>query len=197
VPPADCDLPTGIRIRPERAGDPAEVTAIGVLHDAAFDDPQVAPLVEAIRASPEYLPGLSLVAEAADAPDSPIVGHIMISTTELTVDEPEQPSIPILMLSPLGVRPDRQGSGIGIALTRAALTRADARPEPIVIVQGHPGYYPRFGFVPGRTIGILPPEHLGAIDQAWMVRLRPPSGDEQRPPVRGRVVYPQAFLDLD
>ena len=42
-----------------------------------------------------------------------------------------------------------------------------------MVVQGHPDYYPRFGFVRGRTIGILPPEHLGAIDQAWMARPAP------------------------
>jgi len=61
-----------------------------------------------------------------------------------------------------------------------------------MIVQGHPAYYPRFGFVPGRSIHVLPPEHLGGIDRAWMARRRP--GAE---PIRGRVVYPQAFIDLD
>jgi predicted N-acetyltransferase YhbS len=66
---------------------------------------------------------------------------------------------------------------------------ADLPAEP----SSHPTYYPRLGFVRGRTIGVLPPEHLGAIDQAWMVRRRPGASAA----VRGRVVYPQAFLDLD
>jgi putative acetyltransferase len=118
------------------------------------------------------------------------VGHIIVSGTTLTTDDGR--SVPILMLSPLGVAPAEQSRGIGAALNRAALALADARPEPLVIVQGHPDYYPRFGFVRGRTIGILPPEHLGAIDKAWMVRRRPDA-----PEVRGRVVYPQHFLDLD
>ncbi len=82
----ESDLPSGIRIRPERARDPAEVDAIGRLHDAAFQDPQVAPLVVAIRASPRYLPGLSLVAEAADESGATVVGHIMISGTDLMTE---------------------------------------------------------------------------------------------------------------
>ena len=134
---------------------------------------------------------MALVADLPDEPGTPIAGHVMISGTELVADDGAR--VTILMLSPLGVLPARQGRGIGAALTRAALDIADARDEPLVVVQGHPGYYPRFGFVPGRTIGVLPPEHLGAIDRAWMARRRP-GGD---PTVRGRVTYPPAFLDLD
>lgn len=180
--------PAGVRIRAERATDPAEWAAIGRLHDAAFGDTQVAPLVEAIRASPGYRPELSLVAELDADPAGPIVGHIMLSGSELAGDDGT--TVPILILSPLGVRPGDQNRGIGIALTQAALAIADARREPLVIVQGHPDYYPRFGFVRGRTIGVLPPEHLGEIDKAWMVRRRPATSDA----IRGRVRYPQPFL---
>ena len=119
-----------------------------------------------------------------------MVGHIIVSGTTLIVDDGA--SVPILMLSPLGVLPAEQNRGIGMRLTRAALALADRRPEPLMIVQGHPTYYPRFGFVRGRSIGVLPPEHLGAIDLAWMARRRP-----RAPEIRGRVTYPQAFLDLD
>jgi predicted N-acetyltransferase YhbS len=60
-----------------------------------------------------------------------------------------------------------------------------------MIVQGHPSYYPRFGFVRGRAIGILPPEHLG-----------PSTGVDGSPAPRGAgrpgpVVYPPHFVDLD
>lgn len=178
-------------IRAENAGDPVEIAAIGRLHDAAFGDPQVATLVAVIRASSGYVPDLSLVAELPDVAGSPVVGHIMLSRSNLAMKAGSK--IPILILSPLGVLPAHQNLGIGTALTRAALVLADARAEPLIAVQGHPGYYPRFGFVRGRSIGVLPPEHLGAIDNAWMVRRRP----DAPPHIHGRVVYPQHFLDLD
>ena len=115
----------------------------------------------------------------------------MVSATSLIDDRAGE--APILMLSPLGVLPSEQRQGVGSALTRAVLEIADAtRPEPLMIVQGHPTYYPRFGFVRGRSIGVLPPEHLGTIDQAWMARRRAGA-----PAITGRVLYPPAFLDLD
>jgi putative acetyltransferase len=102
-------------------------------------------------------------------------------------------AVEVLVLSPLGVAPASQNRGIGAALTRAALAIADQRPEPLMVVQGHPDYYPRFGFVHGRTVDVLPPEHLGAIDGAWMVRRSPASTQA----IVGRVEYPAYFAELD
>jgi putative acetyltransferase len=150
-------------------------------------------LIAAIRASPNYVPELALVAEPASedsASERAVVGHLMISLLDLVTDAGGL--IPILVLSPVGVHPEVQNQGIGGILTRAALAVADERPEPLMIVQGHPDYYPRFGFVRGRSIGVMPPEHLGGIDRAWMARRRPGA-----PPVEGRVTYPRYFIDLD
>jgi putative acetyltransferase len=148
-------------------------------------------LIAAIRASEHYLPGLALVAELSESPGRPVAGQIMVSSLDLVSADGGR--VGILVLSPLGIAPAHQGRGIGAALTRAAIAIADTRPEPVMVVQGHPEYYPRFGFVRGRTIGILPPEHLGAIDRAWMAR----PGPTWAPHLRGRVEYPQYFADLD
>jgi putative acetyltransferase len=142
-------------------------------------------LIAAIRASPNYLPELALVAELDE-----IVGHIMVSGLPLVT---AAGAVPILVLSPLGVAPAFQNRGIGATLTRVALDIADRRPEPLMVVQGHPDYYPRFGFVRGRTIDILPPEHLGPIDRAWMAR----RGPAWTAGVVGRVEYPPYFAELD
>jgi putative acetyltransferase len=64
----------------------------------------------------------------------------------------------VLGLGPLGVRPDRQGQGVGGALMHAVLAAADARDEPLVVLLGDPNYYRRFGFVAAGDLGIEAPE---------------------------------------
>ncbi len=134
------------------------------------------------------MPELALVAELPDPGE--VVAQIMVSQLPLVT---AAGAVTILVLSPLGVAPPLQNRGIGTALTRAALAIADERPEPLMVVQGHPDYYPRFGFVRGRTIDILPPEGLGTIDKAWMARRAP----SWTPAIVGRVTYPAYFEELD
>ena len=165
-----------MKLRPER---PADYEAIARVVEAAFGRPNEARLVELIRASEQYVPELALVAEE----EGEIVGHVMFSYVTLAGDEERQ----VLELAPVAVAPERQGDGIGAALIRAGLERAEARGEPLVAVLGHTGYYPRFGFELASRYGIEPPSPELA-PAFFVARLsRYDAG------YRGRVVYPPAF----
>jgi len=95
----------------------------------------------------------------------------------------------ILTLSPLAVAPAFQGRGIGGTLVRAGVEAAARLGEPLVVLEGSPRYYPRFGFTDCREFGIVielpdwaPPE----AGMAYRLPACPPA-------LRGRVVYPPAF----
>jgi putative acetyltransferase len=136
-------------------------------------------MVDEIRRSAGYVPELSFVAEA----NGTVVGHTMLSYVGLD-GSPRR----LLELAPMAVHPDHQRRGIGSALARAALAAADERGEPLVLVLGHPTYYPRFGFRPASELGLAPPS-AEIPDEAFMtVPLK--RYDES---IRGRVVFPPAF----
>jgi putative acetyltransferase len=174
--------PVDVTIRAERPGDEA---AVAEVVEAAFGSPAEARLVAAIRASPQFIPELSLVAEVG----ARIVGHVMIS--EATLEDGEAVHR-VVTLSPLAAAPDVHGQGIGSALVREVTARADARGEPLVVLEGNPRYYGRFGFEHSVPHGIhidLP--SWAPATAAQVLRLR-----SYDPALRGRVVYPPAFSDV-
>ena len=163
-----------LAIRPERAVDR---DAIRRLNQSAFGGPAEADLVDALRGSPDWIPELSLVAADGDE----LVGHVLFSVVALD-SGPE-----LLSLGPMAVAPERQREGIGGALVRRGLELAAGMRYPLVVVLGHPEYYPRFGFAPARGVGIDTPYE--APDEAWMAL---PLGDSGEG-VRGTVRYPPAW----
>jgi putative acetyltransferase len=173
---------TAFAIRTEAAGDCAAVDAVV---RAAFvrhpDD--VARFAEAIKASEHAVPELSLVAED----ESGVIGHVMLSY--VPIEGGARPRL--LVLTPLSVRPDRQGRGVGAALTRAVLERAEALGEPAVLLEGIPAYYPRFGFERASALGFVAPSP-SIPDEAFMVKRL----SAWEPGVAGRVVYPPAYDHL-
>ena len=67
-----------------------------------------------------------------------------------------------------GRAPDRQRQGIGSQLVRRGLDILRERGCPFVVVVGHPEFYPRFGFEPASTHGLVC-QWEGMPDAAFMV----------------------------
>ncbi len=168
-------------IRPEA---PADHAAIRDVVRAAFEhDEIVADLVDLIRASPGCVPELSLVA----LHDAAIVGHVMLSRGELVEEIGVRHDV--LILSPLAVAPAAQGQGIGGALVRAGLAGAEDLGASVVVLQGSPRYYPRFGFRDSRTLAITMELPDWAPPEAGMAY--PLSAYD--PAIRGRLIEPEPF----
>jgi putative acetyltransferase len=169
-------------IRPETASDHA---AVHDLVATAFGRQSVARLVELIRQSPEYEPDLSFVAAAGDGR---IVGHVMFSRAPLR--RRHRGDVDILLLSPLSVHPDEQRRSIGSGLVRHGLDVVGRRGEPLVILEGNPRFYRRFGFERAADYGIERPSERIPVD-AFLVCLLA----AYDPGLVGRIEYPKAFWD--
>jgi putative acetyltransferase len=150
------------------------------VHRSAFGDGDVPRLADELHSRRDlYVPELSFVAEE----DGAVVGHVM--STWSWIRETEER---VLQLSPLGVLPAHQRRGHGSELVRASLDAVRAAGEPLLLVQGDPAYYGRFGFVRASELGLLrPPEALN--DYGFQVVVLDP--DATLP--RGRVVYSEPF----
>ena len=99
-----------------RAESDSDLDAIHGVVAQAFGGDLEAQLVHKIRASHEYVAELALVAIA----DGRVVGHVMVSHCGLDDDGTNHE---IATLSPVSVRPDRQGDGIGSAIIREVIAR--------------------------------------------------------------------------
>ena len=121
-------------IRPESTPDHP---AVRVVNRLAFGGEDEARLVDALRYG-GYVRA-SLVAEV----DGQVVGHVLFG--DLPIITPGGP-VEALFLAPLAVAPPHQRRGIGSALVEEGLRACRDAGYRIVIVLGHPEFYPRFGF---------------------------------------------------
>jgi putative acetyltransferase len=150
---------TGCAMVEIRAEEPDDYIAIHDINLKAFNQEDEPRLVEAIRKSTSFIPGLSLVA----LQDSKAIGHILFSALNI---ETESGDAPALSLAPIAVLPEYQNQGIGSMLVRRGLEESKSLGYKIVIVIGHPEYYPRFGFEPARAKGLE--TSFPAPDEAFM-----------------------------
>jgi putative acetyltransferase len=163
-----------VEIRGRTAADDA---AIRQLNDDTFGGHYESRLIEDLRAA-----GLDAVELVAIENDD-IVGHILFSVLATTID---RQTVPALALAPMAVRPDRQRRGIGSALVRAGLDLARDRDWRAIIVLGHKGYYPRFGF----SAALARPLEAPFSGDAFMALELAPDALRGE---KGRVTYPPAF----
>jgi putative acetyltransferase len=167
-------IPTAWPTRPES---PDDVKAVRDVNLAAFPTAAEADLVDALRGSDAWIDGLSIVAEDDEAN---VVAHALLTRCHVG-------GSPALALAPCAVLPRVQRRGAGSAAVGAALSAARAMGENLVVVLGHPDYYPRFGFVSASSLGIrvgfeVPDEALMAL-----------ALDPQAETPRGTIAYPAPF----
>ena len=129
-------------IRPERTED---IPAVRELNQRAFGRSDEGRLVDLVRRRDE--PIISLVAVGSDR----VVGHVLFSPVSI---ESSQQTHRAVGLGPMAVHPDFQRQGIGRQLIEEGLQVCRQAGFEIVVVLGHPSYYPRFGFTLAREQGI-------------------------------------------
>ncbi|MEZ5942124.1 MAG: N-acetyltransferase [Planctomycetaceae bacterium] len=155
--------------------------AVRHVNEQAFGGPAEANLVDALRDG--GFAEVSLVAEV----NGTIVGHILLSRVMILS---AGRTIEALSLAPMAVLPEHQLQGIGSRLLHEAIKVCQERGEKIILVLGHPDFYPRFGFSAELAEQIESPFGGG---EAWMA-LELVAGAIDR--IQGRVEFSPPFNAL-
>ena len=126
---------------------------------------------------------MSLVAEI----NGQVVGYIMFSDLNIIT---ETGTVAALALAPMAVLPEFQKQGIGSVLVRRGMEICRERGHRIVIVLGHPDFYPRFGFSAKFAEHVQSPYGGGTTHMAAELVSGALDG------VAGKLVYSPPFNDL-
>jgi len=168
-----------VTIRAERQQD---ISAIRIVNQKAFGQPQEAQLVDALRSSHAIL--LSLVAVLEDQ----VVGYVLYTPVSVVSG---QTTLVGAGLGPLAVLPGYQRQGFGGKLIESGNRRLQEAGCPFIVVLGHSSYYPRFGFKPASLFGFRCEWEVP--DEAFMMIIMDP---EKMTGISGLARYRPEFSDL-
>jgi len=159
-----------MKVRESTIDDEAAIAALNTL---AFGSTAEAEILRRLKRDNDDL--ISLVkCKGVD-----VIGHIQF----YKITSPDQEFIG---LGPISVHPDFQRKGHGSELIRKGLLAVKAKSlTPLVFVQGHTGFYPKFGFSSARAAQFKAPWDGDAF---MALELRTPA------PRSGVLDFPKAFL---
>jgi len=141
-----------------RKEEPEDIRVIRYVNEQAFGQDNEANIIEKLRK--HGVLAISLVA----VQDTEVVGHIAFSPV---VVESEGSNFEAVALAPMAVLPAYQHKGVGSQMVRAGIEECRRLGHEIIVVLGHPDYYPRFGFVPAKPKGIGC--EFEVPEGAWMI----------------------------
>jgi putative acetyltransferase len=122
-----------------------DISAIRHVHTLAFGRPNEADLVDALRHHGTLT--ISLVAMRGQL----VVGHIAFSPVTIVANASTMEAIG---LAPMAVLPEYQRQGVGSQLVQTGLATCGDMGYGVVVVLGHPHFYPKFGFAASKPHGI-------------------------------------------
>jgi putative acetyltransferase len=165
-------------IRPEKKSDYA---AIHKVNELAFGRRLEADLIDELRETDSFIPELSLVA----IQNAEVIGHILFCRV---IIKSKKSATSALALGVMAVLPEYQNKGVGSKLVLRGLEDCRRLGHEVVGLIGHPGYYPRFGFLPARDRGLNVP--FPVPDEAFMVLELVPGALKV---AQGMIIYPPPF----
>ena len=136
---------------------------------------------ETLLKSEGYLPELCVIA----LDEEKVVGYNALTKAKIG-------SSPGLALGPLGVRKEYQNTGIGSALVKESIQRAEKSGFCWIALLGG-NYYSRFGFESGKQYGITVSGNAFDNEHLQILFL----DKSMKGKVSGRLVYCDAFYDTD
>jgi putative acetyltransferase len=168
-----------------RTETPKDYDHVYQLNIAAFGNREdESKLIERIRLSEEFIPELSIIADN----QGEIVGHILLSKAKVVqADE----IYDVIVLAPVAVHPMHQKKGIGGMLINEGVKRATRLGYGLVLLIGHPTYYPKFKFQQAAKYG-LTLRQFDVPEDVFMVR-ELIEGELGR--ISGELQYPKAFFE--